>query len=152
MNSMKSIEKAHSQYEFNKTKRTIEIENAEVPYYQVLKFKIDINKDMILEFEVWNLSKLKKLRDESNLLRKEIQYVDQQIHDIDNTFLKVFSVRQVKSSSKERFSSPNPRYQLVGSPAKSFTKSPINRLRRPEKAFTSPQKNDQSNTNSFKDY
>lgn len=69
-----------------------------MPYFQVLKYKIDINKDMILEFEVWNLSKLKKLRDSNNLIRKEIQYVDHQISEIDSNFLKIFGIRKVKSS------------------------------------------------------
>lgn len=125
------------------------MENTEVPYFQVLKYKKDINKDMILEFEVWNLSKLKKLRDSNNLIRKEIQYVDQQIIEIDSKLLQIFGIRKVKSSSKDRFSSPSSRYHIEPS-SKSISKSPQARLRRPATAFSSPQK--LNKTNSFKDY
>ena len=120
-----------------------------MPYFQVLRYKKDINKDMILEFEVWNLSKLKKLRDSNSLIRKEIQYLDQQISEVDSRLSQVFGLRKVKSSSKDRFSSPSSRYQMEPS-VKPASRSPQARLRRPETAFSSPQK--LSKTNSFKDY
>lgn len=118
-----------------------------MPYFQVLRGKKDISKDMMLEFEVWSLSKLKKLRDSNNLIRKEIQYVDQLIADIDSQLMQMQGIRKVKSS--KRLESPSSRYHIEPS-SKSINRSPQPRLKRPATAFSSPQK--LSKTNSFQDH
>lgn len=68
-----------TQYEFDKTKRTLNFNKTEISYYQLLKYKVDISRDMILETEVFNMGKIKKLKDENRLLSKELEYINHEI-------------------------------------------------------------------------
>jgi hypothetical protein len=70
---------AHPQRQ-NSPKKKVEAEITE-PYqqYNLLKYKTEISKEMILEYEVYNLGRLKRIRDENRMIKKELEFIDEHI-------------------------------------------------------------------------
>lgn len=51
------------------------------PYqkYNLLKYKTEISKEMMVEYEVYNLGRIKRIKDENRMMKKELEFVDQHI-------------------------------------------------------------------------
>lgn len=46
------------------------MERTPLALYNLMRFKSEISKDMMLEYEVYNLGRMKRIKDETRLLKK----------------------------------------------------------------------------------